>query len=52
MEEEYKMKSALFRTLCALVLCMTMIILKFILKNEKILEEVYNYLVSDVVFLG
>lgn len=51
MKEEYKMKSALVRTLCALVLCMTMIIVKFVLKDEKIVEEVYNYLASDIVFL-
>ncbi len=52
MSEEYKIKSALFRTLCALVLCLSMIIVKFVLKNEKILMEVYNYLASDIVFLG
>lgn len=51
MEEEYKIKSALIRTLCALVLCLAMIVLKFVLKDEKILEEVYNYLTSDIVFL-
>ena len=28
-----------------------MIIVKFVLKEEKILEEVYNYLASDIVFL-
>lgn len=51
MKEEYKIKSALARTLCALIVCMTMIIVKFVLKDEKILEEVYNYLASDIVFL-
>ena len=49
--EEYKIKSALIRTLCALVLCLGMIVIKFILKDEKIVEEVYNYLSSDIVFL-
>lgn len=51
MSEEYKIKSALFRTLCALVLCLAAIIVKFVLKNEKILTEAYNYLTSDIVFL-
>lgn len=51
MEEEYKIKSALIRTLCALILCLSMILLKFVFKDEKIVEEVYNYLSSDIVFL-
>lgn len=51
MSEEYKIKSLLFRTLCALVLCMTLILLKFVLKEEQIVEEVYNYLATDIVFL-
>lgn len=48
--EEYKMKSALFRTLCALVVCIFFVIFKFVLKEETFLEEVYNYLASDIVF--
>ena len=51
MQEEYKIKSTLIRTLCALVICLTLIIVKFVLKEEKILEEVYNYLATDIVFL-
>ena len=51
MSEEYKIKSALIRTFCALVLCMLMILLKFVLQEEKFVEEVYNYLASDIVFL-
>ncbi len=51
MSEEYKIKSALFRTLCATILCLLMIIVKFVLKDEKIMAEVYNYLASDIVFL-
>ncbi|MBO5176138.1 MAG: hypothetical protein J6C07_01670 [Lachnospiraceae bacterium] len=51
MSEEYKIKSLLLRTLCALVLCMTLILLKFVLKEEQIVEEVYNYLTTDIVFL-
>ena len=52
MKEEYKVKSALVRTFCALFLCLLLIMIKFIFKDEKIVEEVYNYLASDIVFLG
>ncbi len=51
MEEEYKIKSTLVRCFCSLVLCFGLILLKFVLKDEKIIEEVYNYLSSDIVFL-
>lgn len=51
MEDEYKIKSALVRAFCALILCLGLVVLKFIFKNEKIVEEVYNYLSSDIVFL-
>ena len=49
--EEYKIKSALIRTSCAVIVCLFFIVLKFVLKEEKIVSEVYNYLVSDIVFL-
>ena len=52
MREEEKIKSALVRTLCALIVCMVLIIMKFVLKDEKIVEDLYNYLVTDIVFLG
>ena len=51
MSEEYKMKSLLLRTFCAMVLCMILIVLKFITRDLKIVEEVYNYLTTDIVFL-
>ena len=51
MMEEYMIKSSLIRTLCALSVCLIFILLKFVLKNEKIVEEVYKYLASDIVFL-
>lgn len=51
MEEEYKLKSSLIRTFLALVLCFVLIIIKFVFNEEKIVEEVYNYLASDIVFL-
>jgi len=51
MEEEYKIKSMLFRAFFAIVFCLVMFVLKFILKEEIFVEEVYNYLASDIVFL-
>lgn len=48
--EEYKMKSTLIRTLCALVICTFFVAIKFFMKDIDFLEEVYNYLSSDVVF--
>ncbi|MBO5352720.1 MAG: hypothetical protein J6A77_05420 [Lachnospiraceae bacterium] len=51
MTEESRIKSALLRTFVALVLCMGLIVLKFVLKNEKIVEGLYNYLTTDIVFL-
>ena len=51
MEEEYKIKSALIRTFFAVLVCLIMIVLKFILKEENIIQEVYNYLATDIVFL-
>ena len=51
MQEEYQIKSSLIRTFIALLLCFILVILKFIFKEDKIVEEVYNYLASDIVFL-
>ena len=51
MKEEYKIKAALIRTFCSLILCFSLILLKFVFKEEKIVAEVYNYLASDIVFL-
>ncbi len=52
MTEENKIKSALFRTLISLLLCLFAILLKFILNEKNFLAEVYNYLASDIVFLS
>ncbi len=51
MQEQNKIKSALIRTLCAMFLCIMMIMLKFILKEERIVEELCNYISSNIVFL-
>ncbi len=51
MKEAHKIKSALWRTLCAMLLCIVLVILKFVLKETEIVQDVCNYLASDVVFL-
>ena len=51
MEEEFRIKSMLLRTFFAIVLCLLVFIFKFILKEDIFVEEVYNYLASDIVFL-
>ena len=51
MQEHDKIKSTLLRTLCSMICCMIVIVLKFVLKEEKIVEELCNYLASDIVFL-
>ena len=51
MEEEFKMKSALFRTFCAVFFGLVIFLMKFVLKEEVFVEEVYNYLATDIVFL-
>ena len=51
LEEEYKMKSVLFRTFCAILLGLVLFVMKFILKEERFVEEVYNYIATDIVFL-
>ena len=51
MEEEYQIKSILIRTFFAIILCLVIFVMKFILKEENFVEEVYNYLASDIVFL-
>lgn len=51
MQEEVKMKSVLIRTFCAIFIGLVLFIMKFVLKEEKFVEEVYNYIASDIVFL-
>ena len=51
MEEEFQIKSMLLRTFLAIVFCLAVFGLKFILKEEIFVEEVYKYLASDIVFL-
>lgn len=52
MEEEYKIKSVLFRTIISMLLCLAAVIIKFVLKEEDIMDKVYNYLSNDIVFLN
>ena len=51
MEEEYQIKSILIRTFFSIVFCLVIFVMKFVLKEKNFVEEVYNYLASDIVFL-
>ena len=51
MNMERKIKSSLFRIFCSVLICLGYIVLKFLLNNETLVEEVHNYLVTDIVFL-
>jgi len=51
MEQERKLKIVLSEVLVSLILCMFLIVVKFVWKDEGIIEEIYNYLITDVVFL-
>ena len=51
MEDEYKIKSMLLRTFCAIVLCLVTLVMKFVLQENNFVEDVYNYLATDIVFL-
>ena len=52
MKEEEKIKSSLLRTFCALSLCLLLIFMKFVVKDENFVEELYKYLATDIVFPG
>ena len=51
MEEEYKMKSILVRTFCSILIGLIIVVMKFVFKEEELVEEVYNYIATDIVFL-
>ena len=50
MKPENKIKTVLLQIICSVIICMALIVLKFVLKEESILTELYNYLISDIVF--
>lgn len=50
MEVERKLKIVVFEVLLSVILCILMIGIKFVLKEEKVIEEIYNYLITDIVF--
>lgn len=50
MKQENKIKAALLQIFCSVLICMGLIVLKFVFKEEDVLTELYNYLISDIVF--
>lgn len=52
MEKDIKLKIAIIKTLFSMLLCVLLLIIKFVFKEEHVIEEIYNYLITDIVFLG
>ncbi len=52
MKEEDKIKWSLFRVFCAICICMLLGVIKFVFKQEELIETVYNYMITDIVFQG
>ena len=52
MGKEIKMKFLLLQILVSVLLCIFLIAIKFVLRQENIVEEIYNYLITDIVFLS
>ena len=52
MEKDRKIKIVIIKVLISVLLCMVLVILKFVVKEENMIEEIYNYLITDIVFLG
>ena len=52
MNHENKIRKTLLQIFCSTLLCMILIVIKFIFKKEDLLAELYNYLISDIVFHG
>lgn len=51
MKEEAKIRGALFRTFLSLMLCLSLIALKYIFREEELVADICNYLLSDIVFM-
>ena len=51
MEEEFKIKSVLFRTFCAILIGLVIFSMKFVFREVNVVGEIYNYLATDIVFL-
>lgn len=48
--KEEKMNIVLFETLISMILCIGLILLKCLGNDTGILEEIYHYLITDIVF--
>ena len=50
MNKANKIKIVLLQTFCSVLLCIILITIKYVFQKEELLEELYNYLISDIVF--
>jgi len=50
MRQEYKIKISMIQILFSVLICIIFIVMKFIFREEDMITELYNYLISDIVF--
>ena len=50
MGKEERINGLLFKSLISMLLCVALILLKCFGKDNGILEEIYYYLITDIVF--
>lgn len=50
MDNEFRLKQGLIQVLVSILLCIIMILMKFVFHEEDIIASIYNYLITDIVF--
>ena len=51
MSSEFQVRISLYRVFVSVVLCLLMIAMKYLFWGEKLITALYNYLITDIVFL-
>lgn len=51
MSSEFQMRISLYRVFASVALCLLMIAVKYLFLGEKLIAALYNYLITDIVFL-
>ena len=52
MDREFRLKQGLLQVLISILLCIGMILIKFVFHQEELITSIYNYLITDIVFHG
>lgn len=50
MDKNTKLKILLLETLISVILCLGCVIAKIVFKQDAMIEALYNYLITDIVF--